>query len=119
VAKFNSNIAAEYDFDPMSIGQLSARISYAYRSHVYFYPNDLVNPFQKQVDSPATNNVDARIALSDIPVATHLKGEVAVVGENLLNEDQVVYGIDFSGLGFGGKFYSEPRRVMVEFKLTY
>jgi len=119
VAKFNSNVAAEYAFEPMSFGQLSARISYAYRSHVYFYPNDLVNPFQKDVDSPATNNVDARIALSDVPVADHLKGEIAVVGENLLNEDQVVYGIDFGGLGFGGKFYSEPRRVMVEFKLTY
>ncbi|WP_157215496.1 TonB-dependent receptor [Flavisphingomonas formosensis] len=119
VAKFNSNVAAEYDFEPMSFGQLSARVSYAYRSHVYFYPNDAVNPFQKQVASPATNNVDARIALSDMPVGNRAKAEIAVLGENLLNEDQVVYGIDFGGLGFGGKFYSEPRRFMVEFKLTY
>lgn len=119
VAKFNSNLAAEYVFPPMSIGTIEARVSYSYRSHVYFYPNDAVNPFQHLVDSPATNNVDARIALADIALGGRAKGEFAITGENLLNEDQVVYGIDFGGLGFAGKFYSEPRRVGVEFKLTY
>ena len=119
VAKFNSNVAAEYIFPPMSIGTIEARVSYSYRSHVYFYPNDEVNPFQKQVSSPATNNVDARIALTDIALGGRAKGEFAITGENLLNEDQVVYGIDFGGLGFAGKFFSEPRRVGVEFKLTY
>lgn len=119
VAKFNSYVAAEYQFDPMSFGQISARVSYAYRSHVYFYPNDAVNPFQRDVDSPATNNVDARVALANIPLGGNAKGELAVLGENLLNEDQVVYGIDFSALGTGGKFYSEPRRVSVEFKVSF
>jgi len=119
VAKFNSNLAADYTFEPMAIGTLSARVSYAYRSHVYFYPNDAVNPYQQDVDSPATNTVDARIALSDIAVGGRAKGEISLVGENLLNEDQVLYGIDFGSLGFGGKFYSEPRRVSVEFKLSF
>ena len=119
VAKFNSNIAAEYAFQPMDFGALSARVSYAYRSHVYFYPNDAVNPYQRDVASPATNTIDARVALSDIPIGGRAKAEIAVLGENLLNEDQVLYGIDFGSLGFGGKFYSEPRRVFVEFKLTY
>jgi iron complex outermembrane receptor protein len=119
VAKFNSNLAVDYVFEPMAIGTLSARVSYAYRSHVYFYPNDAVNPFQQQVDSPATNTVDARIALSDIALGSAAKGELSLVGENLLNEDQVLYGIDFGSLGFGGKFYSEPRRVSVEFKISF
>ncbi|MES2497994.1 MAG: TonB-dependent receptor [Pseudomonadota bacterium] len=119
VAKFNSNLAADYTFEPMAIGTLSARVSYAYRSHVYFYPNDAVNPYQQDVDSPATNTVDARIALSDIAIGGRAKGEISLVGENLLNEDQVLYGIDFGSLGFGGKFYSEPRRVSVEFKLSF
>ncbi|AHE55095.1 TonB-dependent receptor [Sphingomonas sanxanigenens] len=119
VAKFNSNVAVEYVFPPMDVGSLSARASYSYRSHVYFYPNDEVNPFQQDVDSPATNTVDARIALSDIPIGGRAKAEIAVLGENLLNEDQVLYGIDFGSLGFGGKFYSEPRRFFVEFKLSY
>jgi iron complex outermembrane receptor protein len=103
----------------MSFGQVSARVSYAYRSHVYFYPNDAVNPFQRDVDSPATNNVDARLAVTDIALGGKTKAEVALIGENLLNEDQVVYGIDFSALGTGGKFYSEPRRVSVEFKVSF
>jgi iron complex outermembrane receptor protein len=119
VAKFNSNVAAEYTFDSTGFGTPSARISYAYRSHIFFYPNDAVNPFQHQVDSPATNTVDARIALSDIALGGRAKGEIAVVGENLLNEDQVLYGIDFGSLGFGGKFYAEPRRVSVEFKVSF
>ncbi|WP_347271160.1 TonB-dependent receptor [Rhizorhabdus histidinilytica] len=119
VAKFNSNLAVDYTFEPMDFGTLSARVSYAYRSHVYFYPNDAVNPYQQQVDSPATNTVDARIALSDIALGARAKGEIALVGENLLNEDQVLYGIDFGSLGFGGKFYAEPRRVSVEFKISF
>ena len=119
VAKFNSNVAADYSFDPFQFGTLSARVSYSYRSHVYFYPNDAVNPYQHDVDSPATNTVDARIALSDMTFGGRAKGEVAVVGENLLNEDQVLYGIDFGALGFGGKFYAVPRRVSVQFKLSY
>jgi iron complex outermembrane receptor protein len=119
VAKFNSYVAAEYQFDPMSFGQVSARLSYAYRSHVYFYPNDAVNPFQRDVDSPATNNVDARLAVTDIGLGGRARGELALIGENLLNEDQVVYGIDFSALGTGGKFYSEPRRISVEFKVSF
>ena len=119
VAKFNSNIAAEYSFPPMDLGTLSARIAYAYRSQMYFYPNDAVNPYNEQVKSPATNTVSARIALSDISIGGRAVGELAVAGDNLLNEDQVLYGIDFGGLGFGGKFYNEPRRVTVEFKVTY
>lgn len=119
VAKFNSNVAAEYEFEPMSFGQIQARVSYAYRSHVYFYPNDAVNPFQQAVDSPATNSVDARLALTDIPIGGTARAEIALTGENLLNEDQVLYGIDFGSLGFGGKFYSEPRRFGIEAKVSF
>jgi iron complex outermembrane receptor protein len=119
VAKFNSNLALEYHFEPMSFGQLQARVSYSYRSHVYFYPNDEVNPYQHDVDSEATNTVDARIALTDIALGGRAKAEFAVTGDNLLNEDQVVYGIDFGSLGFGGKFYAEPRRFGVELKVSY
>lgn len=119
VAKFNSYVSAEYEFQPMTFGQLSVRGSYAYRSHVYFYPNDTVNIFNKQVGSNATNTVDARITLSDIPLGNKLRGQLSVFGENLLDEDQTLYGVDFGGLGFGGKIFAEPRRFGVEAKLTF
>ena len=119
VAKFTSNVAAEYDFPAMSFGQIQARVSYAYRGHVYFYPNDRVNIFNKAVDSAATNNVDARLSLTSIPLKGRATAEFSVFGENLLNEDQVLYGVDFGGLGFGGKIYAEPRRMGVELKVTY
>ena len=102
LAKFNSYLSAEYAFEPFDFGALSARVGYAYRSRIFFYPNDAVNPFQQQVRSDPTNNVDARIALSDIAIGGRAQGEIAVVGENLLDEDQVLYGIDFGSLGFGG-----------------
>lgn len=119
LAKFNSYVSAEYAFPSMGIGQLSIRGSYAYRSHVYFYPNDAVNIFNKVVDSNATNNVEARITLSDIPVGNKLRAEISLFGENLLNEDQALYGVDFGGLGFGGKIFGEPRRFGVDAKFTY
>ncbi|GAD50924.1 putative TonB-dependent receptor [Caenibius tardaugens NBRC 16725] len=119
LAKFNSYVSAEYAFEPMAIGQLSIRGSYAYRSHVYFYPNDAVNIFNKVVDSNATNSVEARISLSDIPLGNQLRGEISLFGENLLNEDQALYGVDFGGLGFGGKIFGEPRRFGVDAKLSF
>jgi iron complex outermembrane receptor protein len=119
VAKFNSNVAAEYAFDLANVGEIQARLSYSYRSKIFFYPNDAVNPYQQQVASPPTNTIDARLALTDVTLGSRAKAEIAINGENLLNENQVLYGIDFGALGFGGKFYSEPRRVSVEVKVTY
>jgi len=119
VAKVNANLAAEYFFPQTDHGQVQARLAYAYRSQVYFHPNDAVNPFQESVFSPATNTVSARVALSQVPLGSRAKGEIAILGDNLLNEDQVLYGIDFGGLGFGGRLFAEPRRVSIEFKLSY
>ncbi|TZG27316.1 TonB-dependent receptor [Sphingomonas montanisoli] len=119
VAKFNSNLAADYTFAPMSMGVLSARVAYAYRSKIFYHPNDAVNPFQRDIAGPPTNTVSARIALSEIALGGRAKGEIALSGDNLLNEDQVLYGIDFGSLGFGGKLYAEPRRFLVEFKVEY
>ena len=45
--------------------------------------------------------------------------EVAIWGDNLTDHDNVGYGIDFGGLGFGGLFYNEPRRYGIDLRLKF
>lgn len=119
LAKFNANASVEYLFPPSSLGTVGVRASYAYRSRVFFTSNDLISPFNASTSSPPTNTVDARIALSDMPLGSRAKGEIALVGENLLNEDQVLFGIDFGSLGFSGQNYGMKRRASLQLRITY
>lgn len=118
--KLTTNLALDYAFPETGIGQPRVTVNWAHRSFIWLYPNDEVNPFNREVSSPAQDTVSARIALTEVPLGgDRLRGEIAVTGDNLLNQDQIVYGIDFGGLGFGGVMYAEPRRFGVEFKLSY
>ena len=119
LAKFNANTSIDYAFEPASFGTVDIRLSYAYRSRVYFTTNDLISPFNRATNSPPTNTVDARIALSDMPLGSRAKGEIALVGENLLNEDQILFGIDFGSLGFAGQNHGLRRRASVQLRVTY
>lgn len=117
--KLTTNLGFDYAFPETSIGQVRVSANWAHRSFMWLYPNDDVNPFNREVSSPATDTVSARISLSEIPLRGRAVGEIAVTGDNLLNQDQVAYGIDFSGMGFGGVVHAEPRRFGVEFKVSY
>ena len=119
LAKINANVAVDYAFEPMKVGVVDVRLSYAYRSKIYFFVNDMVSPFNQATASPATNSVDARLSLADIPLGGRAKGEIALVGENLLNEDQIQFGIDFGPLGFAGQTHSIGRRAAIQLRVTY
>ena len=119
LAKINANVAVDYAFEPMKVGVVDVRLSYAYRSKIYFFVNDMVSPFNRTTASPATNSVDARLSLADIPLGGRAKGEIALVGENLLNEDQIQFGIDFGPLGFAGQTHSIGRRAAIQLRVTY
>lgn len=119
LAKINANVAVDYAFEPMDVGVVDFRLSYAYRSKIYFFVNDMVSPFNRTTASPATNSVDARLSLGDIPLGGRAKGEIALVGENLLDEDQIQFGIDFGPLGFAGQTHSMGRRAAIQLRVTY
>lgn len=125
VARFSNNakeslhLGAEYSFAVFGAGRLAARVDWFDRSQRYFFPLDFVNIFNEQVKDPGTENLRARLALSELPLGSSGTWEVALWGDNLTNHDNVGYGIDFGGLGFGGRYYTEPRRYGVDVKLRF
>ena len=118
VARNSLHAGAQYDFAPFRYGSLSARIDWFDRSERYFHPLDFVNVFNETIKDPGTENLSARLTLADMPLG---KGtwEIGVWGDNLSNHDNVGYGIDFGGLGFGGLYYTEPRRYGVDVKFSF
>ncbi len=116
-SKETYNLGVQYDFEPFSIGQLSMRSDYSFQSPRTFHPLILQNPLNEVIKSGNFHNLSARITLSeiDVPYGT---AEVKVYGENLLDEDQRIAGIDFGAAnGFGNNTYGLKRTVGVQ--LTY
>ncbi|MDY0065680.1 MAG: TonB-dependent receptor [Steroidobacteraceae bacterium] len=118
IAKDSLHVGLEYAFPVFGAGRLSARLDWSEQSERYFYTLDFVNIFNEFVKDPGTENFRARIALSEMPLGAGT-WEVALWGDNLTDHDNVGYGIDFGGLGFGGLFYTEPRRYGVDVKLKF
>src|SRR5690606_2513360 len=118
IAKDSLHVGLEYAFPVFAAGRLSARLDWSEQSERYFYTLDFVNIFDEFVKDPGTENLRARIALSEMPIGAGT-WEVALWGDNLTDHDNVGYGIDFGGVGFGGRFYTEPRRYGVDVKLKF
>ena len=119
LAKYNLHVGAEYSFKPFSVGQFSARVDWSEQAERYFYPLDNINIFNEQVKDPGSENLRARLALSEMPLGDNGTWEVALWGDNLTDHNNVGYGIDFGGLGFGGLFFTEPRRYGVDVRLRF
>lgn len=116
-AKFNSNVGAEY-LTETAIGQLSVRVDYAYRSTVYWNALDRTTPFNRAIRSRPDHNLYARIGLSEIELS-HGKLELSVWGDNLTNQENIDFGIDFGELGFAGASFKKPRSFGLDIKVTY
>ena len=119
VTRHNWNVGAEYVFAPLSFGELSARVDYAQSSRRYMFPLDWETTFNEQISDPGRKNLSARIALSEMRLGDQGSWEVGVWGDNLTDHDNVGDGIDFGGLGFGGKYWLEPRRYGVDVKMSF
>lgn len=119
VAKENLHIGAEYAINFFGIGKFSTRVDWSKRGRRYFYPLDSINIFNDEIKDPGTENLSARIALSELPLGSYGSWELGIWGENLTDHDNVGYAIDFGGLGFGGLFYTEPRRYGVDVRLRF
>ncbi|MFO1466088.1 MAG: TonB-dependent receptor [Steroidobacteraceae bacterium] len=119
VSKDNLHVGLQYNFKPFSVGQVTTRVDWTQRSESYFYPLDSINIFNEQVKNPGTKNLRARIALAEMPMGSKGSWEVGIWGDNLTNHDNVGYGIDFGGLGFGGLFYTDPRRYGIDMRFSF
>jgi iron complex outermembrane receptor protein len=117
VSKASVSFGAEYDFDPMDWGDLSARLDYSYKSPRAFFALTRLNPFNDQVASGPYHDVSARIILDHIPVGDWAKNVKAELwGTNLLDRHERIAGIDFGALGFGTDTYNRP--IALGFNIT-
>lgn len=107
VSKLNANVAAQYTFAPIPVGDFTARMDCSFRSRKVWFPLDSQNPFNEAIAAKAHENLRARLILDDIPTGSRLKLRGEVYGANLLNEKVVAAGNDFGSLGFGTVVY-EP-----------
>ena len=102
--KNTGSLGIQYDFEPLSFGQISARIDVSYKDEMVFHP------YQNLYDSAEDRTlVDARISLNDIPLGDD-KGNlrVSLWGKNLTDEEYRSWGIDFGALGFAGDTFGDP-----------
>jgi iron complex outermembrane receptor protein len=95
---FSGGVA--YVFPRTSYGEWSMRVDYAYKGRTQWGGLDLPStPFQDEIVGKAYGLLSARIALADIPLDGGARAQLAVYGENLLDKDYVVSGIDFGFMG--------------------
>lgn len=116
-SKFNAHVGAEYSTS-VPFGSLSARLDYAYRSTIYWFAIDRTTPFNREIRSRPDHNVRARIGLSDIKLGGGSL-ELAVWGDNLTNQENIDFGIDFGELGFAGASFKKPRSFGVDVRIKY
>jgi iron complex outermembrane receptor protein len=116
-SKETYNLGVQYDFEPFSFGQLTLRSDYSFQSPRVFHPLILQNPLNEVIKSQNFHTLGAKVILSeiDVPYGT---AELKVYGDNLLNEDQRIAGIDFGAAnGFANNTYALKRTIGVQ--LTY
>ena len=115
--KWNARIGGQFSTDT-GAGRFTLRSDFAYRSRVYFFPLDRVNPFNRAVSSRPDYNLRARASLSEIQLGGG-ELEIGVFGDNLTNQKNLDFGIDFGGLGFGAGSYKRPRTWGVDAKVNF
>lgn len=116
-AEETANAALQYDLPRYSIGQVSARVEYNYRSKVYFQPTTIGTPLNESIPSDGRGLLDARLALAQ--VSGDATATIALWGRNLTNEEYRVHGIDFGALGYAGNVYGEPRSYGVDLSVSF
>jgi iron complex outermembrane receptor protein len=117
IAQFNYasketyNVGVQYDFEPFSFGDLTLRSDYSFQSPRVFHPLILQDPMNEVIKSQNFHTLSARAILSNIQTA-YGSFEVKVYGDNLLDEDQRIAGIDFGAAnGFANNTYGLKRTV--------
>ncbi|WP_240345146.1 TonB-dependent receptor domain-containing protein [Novosphingobium sp. THN1] len=116
-AKFNAHVGAQYEQD-IGLGTLSLRADYSYRSTVYWFTLDRVSQFNRDIRSRPDHNLRARIALDDIAIGRAKLG-LGVWGDNLTDQRNIDFGIDFGSLGYASASFKMPRTFGVDARITY
>lgn len=116
-SKFQARGAIQYS-TPVSFGTITGRVDYAYRSTIYFFALDRVNPFNRDIRSRPDHNLKARLSFGDIQF-NGVTAEFSLWGDNLTNQKNIDFSVDFGGLGFGAGSYKRPRSYGVDAKFSF
>jgi iron complex outermembrane receptor protein len=112
-----ADFSAVYAFPAQSYGELSLAVDYSYRGAIDWAGYAGTSPFKASVRGKSYGLLGARVALSEIPLGNNARGEIAVFGRNLTDEDYVTQGIDF--VLFGTKNFGDRRTIGVEGKVEF
>lgn len=119
VAKTNYRIGAQYDFPQGQLGYVSARVDWAWRGELSFAANPRLIVLPQELVSDPQGTLSARLALKEIPVGGRAKAEVALWGDNLLNDENISFGIDFGSLNFANGVFRKPRTIGLDVSIQY
>lgn len=109
-SKLTYNIGIAYESSRLDWGLFSVRADYSFRSHRYYFPLDRMSPRNRVVRGDPQRSLRARLVFSEIALfGGNQRFRFDIWGENLLNQEQRVSGIDFGALGFGTVNYVTPR----------
>jgi iron complex outermembrane receptor protein len=110
----SGNLGLQYDFQPFSWGQLSARVDVSYTDEFTFHP------FNNRYDTADDRTlVNARVSLNEIGLGGAGRLRISAWGKNLTDEEYREWGIDFAGLGFAGDTYGRPRTYGIDLVYEY
>lgn len=116
-ARFNAHVGLQYEHD-LGSGSLSLRADYSYRSTVYWFTLDRLNLFNRDIRSRPDHNLRARIALDDLAVGKARLG-ISVWGDNLTDQRNIDFGIDFGSLGYASSSFKKSRTFGVDARIVY
>ena len=111
------NAGIQYDSKPipaMRDGKIQARVEAVWQSKQDFhpaivYPNGVRdNPLIDNTTSDARTIVNARLALNEVGAGALGTVSFALWGKNLLDEEYIIQGIDFGGLGIAENTFGAP-----------
>jgi iron complex outermembrane receptor protein len=111
------HVGGEYSHET-GMGIARFRVDYSYRSQVYFNALDNTTPFNEDIKSPSDKNLKARLSLEGVDVGG-AKMDFGVWGDNLTNQKNLQYGIDFGALGFAGGVFKKPVTYGIDAKVAF
>ena len=88
-------------------------------------PTDILNPgisftaYRDVLIQKPYTLLDARLTISEIAINDRAKLRASVYGKNITDEEYLMSGIDFGGLGFAGGIFGEPATWGIDVTLDY
>lgn len=115
--KWSVRVGGEYS-QPLSFGTARLRVDYSYRSTMYFHPLNITAPFNEEIKTRPDHNLKARLSFEEIEVGNSML-DVGIWGDNLTNQKNINYSIDFGSLGFAGSTFKKPVTYGIDAKISF